>query len=291
MEENPSWTHSAAFFWVVCILVLKRSDVVRPLGGGDNIMTGTSEFIEELAADYRRQIDVRKSGYGYLFTLPHTLHDGTPVELYVEFNGQAAQINDQGLLSDLLYRAGVDLGKKQIATAWKHIQASVGYAPAFSAEPWELSAYAERSQLSSALYAVADSAVRADGLRVLASQYRPRSFSELVVSTLGRSLTVVPRAVIPGKYGSQRVVTCSVGVKKVNYIQVVGASDPMGSFDHTISLFNSSTIPAEKRIALLQGPVGTWEGWQVRALEDVSTTRFEDDLAAIVDELERAEAA
>lgn len=290
MEEKPSLTHSAAFFLAVCILVLKRSDVGRPLKGGDNIMTETSEFIEELATDYRHQIDVRKSGYGYLCTLPHTLHDGTPVELYVEFDGQAARISDQGRLSDHLDMAGVDLGRKQIATAWKQIQTSVGYAPAFSAEPWELSAFAERSQLSSALYAVADSAVRADGLRVLASQFRPRSFSERVVSTLGRRLTVVPRAVIPGRYGSQRVVTCSVGVKKVNYIQAVGASDRMGSFDHTISLFNSSAIPAEKRIALLQGPVGKWAGWQVRALEDVSMTRFEDDLSAMVDELAQAEA-
>src|SRR3954451_20373299 len=58
---------------------------------------------------------------------------------------------------------------------------------------------------------------------------------KLVVSTLGRRLIVVPRAVIPGKYGSQRVVTCPAGVKEVNYIQAVGASDRMGSFDHTIS--------------------------------------------------------
>jgi hypothetical protein len=35
--------------------------------------------------------------------------------------------------------AGVDLGKKQIATAWNQIQTSVGYAPDFSAKPWELS--------------------------------------------------------------------------------------------------------------------------------------------------------
>lgn len=180
MDANPSWTHSAAFFWVVCILVSKRSDVVRPLEGGDNMMTKTSDFMEELAADHRRLIDVRKSGHGYLFTLPHTLHDGTPVELYVEFDGQTARINDQGLLSNHLDMAGVDLGKKQIATAWNQIQTSVGYAPDFSARSWELSAFAERSQLSSALYAVADAAVRADGLRVLASQYRPRSFSERV---------------------------------------------------------------------------------------------------------------
>lgn len=144
------------------------------------MMTKTSDFMEELAADHRRLIDVRKSGHGYLFTLPHTLHDGTPVELYVEFDGQTARINDQGLLSNHLDMAGVDLGKKQIATAWNQIQTSVGYAPDFSARSWELSAFAERSQLSSALYAVADAAVRADGLRVLASQYRPRSFSERV---------------------------------------------------------------------------------------------------------------
>jgi Domain of unknown function DUF1828 len=177
MEENPSWTHSAAFFWVVCILVLKRSGVVGPLEGGDNVMTETSEFFEELVAYYRRQIDVRKSGFGYLFTLPHTLHDGSPVELYVEFDGQTARISDQGRLWDHLDMAGVDLGKQQIATAWQQIQTSVGYAPVFSAEPWELSAFAERSQLRSALYAVADSAVHADGL-MLASQYWPRSFSE-----------------------------------------------------------------------------------------------------------------
>ncbi len=180
MDANPSWTHSAAFFWVVCILVSKRNDVVRPLEGGDNIMTETSDFMEELAPDHRLLIDVRKSGYGYLFTLPHTLHDGTPVELYVEFDGQTARINDQGLVSNHLDMAGVDLGKKQIATAWSRIQTSVGYAPDFSARPWELSAFAQRSQLSSALYAVADAAVRADGLRVLASQYQPRSFSERV---------------------------------------------------------------------------------------------------------------
>jgi hypothetical protein len=291
MEEISSWTHSAAFFWVACTLILKRSDVARPLEGGDNIMTETSETVEKSAADYPRLIDVRKSGYGYLFTLPHTLHNGTPVELYVEFDGHAARINDQGLLSHHLDMAGVDLEKNRIATAWNQIQTSVGYAPDFSAKPWELSALAERNRLSSALYAVANSAVRADGLRVLASQYRPRSFSERVVSTLGRRLTVVPRAVIPGKYGSQRVVTCSVGVKTVNYIQAIGGSDRMGSFDRTISLFNSSTIPADNRIALLQGPAGKWEDWQVRALKDVSTTYFEDDLSAMVNELARAEAA
>jgi hypothetical protein len=41
----------------------------------------------------------------------------------------------------------------------------------------------------------------------------------------------------------------------------------------------------------LQGPVGKWEDWQVRALKDVSTTYFEDDLSAMVNELARAEAA
>jgi hypothetical protein len=30
MDANPSWTHSAAFFWVVCILGSKRCDVVNP---------------------------------------------------------------------------------------------------------------------------------------------------------------------------------------------------------------------------------------------------------------------
>jgi hypothetical protein len=65
----------------------------------------------------------------------------------------------------------------------------------------------------------------------------------------------------------------------------------MGSFDRTIALFNSSTIPADNRIALLQGPAGKWEDWQVRAIKDVSTTYFEDDLSAMVNELARAEAA
>lgn len=113
MDANPSWTHSAAFFWVVCILVSKRSDVVKPLEGGDNIITKTSDLMEELVPDHRRLIDVRKSGHGYLFTLPHTLHDGTPVELYVEFDGQTARISDQGLLSNHLDMAGVDLGKNR----------------------------------------------------------------------------------------------------------------------------------------------------------------------------------
>lgn len=251
----------------------------------------TSKIVDEMVASYRRQIDVERAGGGFLFTLPHTLHDGTPVVLYVEFDGETAQISDQGLLSDHLDMAGVDLGKKQISAAWLQIRSSVGYLPALAAEDWEISAFADRKSLSSALYAVADSAIRADGLRVLASQYRPKSFSERVVSTLGHRLTVVPRAIIPGKYGSKRVVTCSVGVKRVNYIQAVGASDRMSSFDHTISLFNSSTIPPEKRIALLQGPVSKWENWQVKALEDVSTTRFEDGLGAMVDELLHAEAA
>lgn len=254
-------------------------------------MTDVSSFIEELVSEYRRQIHVEPTGEGFLFTLPQTLHDGTPVQLHVEFDGLTAQINDQGLLSDHLDMAGVDLGRKQIAAAWQQIRNSIGFGPALSAEDWELSAFADRKSLSSALNAVADSAIRADGLRVLASQYRPKSFSERVVSTLGSRLTVVPRAIMPGKYGANRMVTCSVGVKSVNYIQAVGASDRMASFDHTISLFNSSTIPAEHRIALLQGPVKKWENWQIQALEDVSSTRFEDGLAAMVDEFARAEAA
>jgi hypothetical protein len=283
MKEDLSWTHSAAVFWFVSALVLRRSDAV-------GAMAETSGPNDELAADYLHRMDVRKSGFGYLFTLPHTLHDGTPVELYVEFDGPAARINDQGLLANRLEKAGVDLGKQQIVTAWRQIQTSVGYAPVFGTKPWELSALAERNQLSSALYAVADSAVRADGLRVLAPEYRTQSFSERVISTLGRRLSVVPQAVIPGKCGSRRAVTCSAGAQNLHYIQAVSASGRLGSFDHTISLFNGSTVPAEKRIALLQGPAGTWENWQVRALGDVSTTCYEDDLPAMLDQLARAEA-
>lgn len=254
-------------------------------------MTDTTGFIDELVADYRRQLAVERSGTGLLFTLPQTLHDGTPVQLQVEFDGSTAQISDLGLLADHLDMAGVDLGRRQIAAAWGQIRSSIGYEPALGAEPWELSAWADRTALSSAISAVADSAIRADGLRVLASQYRPKSFSERVVHTLGNRLTVVPRAVLPGKYGAQRTVTCSVGVKEVSYIQAVGASDRMASFDHTVSLFNASTIPADHRIALLQGPRKTWESWQIQALEDVSTTRFEDNLVSMVEELARKEAA
>lgn len=249
-------------------------------------------LLDVLTASYRANVLIERVGDATEITTNNTLRDGTPVTVYLEPSDDQFVISDRGLVADHLDTFGVDLGRANIAESWNMIRASVGFPAAFGADDWELTAVTGAGTLAVAIQAVADSAIRGDALRVLARGYVPQTFAGRVTSILGRTLTIVPKAPIPGRHGGQRTVTCVAGVKRPRYIQALsGGASRVQSFDHALALWVGSDVEQSDRISLLQHHGRDWEPWQVAQLRDISRTITEEDIDALIAEIQRDETA
>jgi hypothetical protein len=250
-------------------------------------MTTPDELREQVVAGFAASIDVRPYGRDFLLGLPQTFEDGTLLSVLVTNIGGQVEVTDRGLTAEQLSLVGVDITRGVAQSSWEAVRTSGHTLPAMGAESWEISAAGGWEQLSHLVQVVADTALRAEGLRVLTRQVRHRTFSESVVVRLAEArLPVVPRAPMSGRNGSARLVTCKVDVESGFYVQALAGRDSearLQAFDHGFALFSTAVPDQRRRIAVLQD--APWPAWQVNDLRDVATVLTGDEFPGRLQEL------
>ncbi|WP_156686773.1 hypothetical protein [Mycobacterium sp. Marseille-P9652] len=230
------------------------------------------KVIDAIVKGYRETLKAVPYGDGHLVSLPTTFASGNLVTVLVTIDDGVVTVTDRGLAADELSDAGLDFSSGRLARSFAAVRDSTGLPPMFGAEEWELTAAADAADVAVAIQAVADAAIRAEGLRALAGSRRSATFADRAIDRVAARTPVVPRARMPGKYGPGRLVTLSyAGRDSENYyLQALAGRDSdtrIRSYDHASGLFLGATPSLNHRVALLQK--GDWEPWQVHNLTEV----------------------
>lgn len=238
------------------------------------------KVIDEIVKGYRETLKAVPYGDGHLISLPTTFASGNLVTLLVTIDGGVVTVTDRGLAAEELTDVGLDFSSGRLARSFAAVRDSTGLAPMFGAEEWELTASADAADIAVAIQAVADAAIRAEGLRALAASRRSVTFADRAIHRVAARTAVVPRARMPGKHGAARPVTLSYkGRDRENYyVQALAGRDSdtrIRAYDHASGLFLGATPSLSHRVALLQE--GDWEPWQVHNLTEVCKVIDETD--------------
>lgn len=251
-------------------------------------MTVDTESLKaDLVAGFARSVHLRAHGDNTLVVMPQTFSDGTILSLLVSDCDGVVTVTDRGTTADQLSSVDVDITKGVPQASWRAVRTSAGMLPAMGAEDWELTAAGSRDDLATLVQAVADTALRAEGLRALSRTRRSRTFGDRVIGQLVDSnLPVIPRASMKGRHGSSRQVTCRIEITSGYYVQALGGRDTESrswSFDHAASLFSTAHPDKSHRFAVLQG--SGWPMWQIEGLREVARVADEDELQDVAAEL------
>lgn len=243
--------------------------------------------IDAIADGYRDSLAAVPYGDGELISLPATFASGALVTVLAVIADDVATVTDRGLAADELADAGLDISTGRVARSFAAVRNSTGLAPVFGAENWEITASVDAADIAIAVQAVADAAIRADGLRALAKSRRLADFAEQSVDLISHRTSVIPRAKMPGVHGSLRRVTLSYPGRdhKPYYEQALPGRDSetrVRSYDHASGLFLGAAPDLLHRVALLQQ--GDWELWQVKNLSQVCQVVEEKDADEFVAE-------
>jgi hypothetical protein len=207
-----------------------------------------------------------------LLCLPWTFSDGENLQLLVEEVERGVYVvSDRGLAADALSMQGVDLDATSVRKSWNAVRESIDAPPPMAdrSEAFSLAAMASRDGLGAAMTAVAESMLRAEGLVFLRPGRHARTFAERVVQRAGmhRSLTIVPRAMIPGRHGGKRQVTLRVDNHNRTYVQAVSRSGNE-AYDRAKSVFSDAEKDAGARVSIV-ADTAELEGWQLKGLREV----------------------
>ncbi|AOT25780.1 hypothetical protein SEA_TORTELLINI_35 [Mycobacterium phage Tortellini] len=220
-----------------------------------------------------------------LISLPATFASGEMLSLLITVTAGLVNVTDRGQTADVLLDYGVDRTKGRAAASFDAVRRSVGLPPVFGSADWEITAAVDPSDVAIAVQAVADAAMRADGLRVLARDTRSASFADKSVRRISERTAVVPRARIPGRHGGQRPVTLSYPGKDGGdyFLQALASRDSetrLTAYDHASGLFMNAQPELSHRIALLED--GSWEPWQIKGLKSICRVVVEDEVDSLV---------
>lgn len=213
-------------------------------------------------------------GDGQLLTLPWSLHDGEAVAILVnEVAPGLFRLSDRGLAADSLALAGVDLSQKRFMPSWEAVRRSLGLRASIipPASRFELSGDATADELGSALTELAETVLRGDALHVLATSARRRSFGDMLIRRAAdQHIAVRPDAPMPTRFGATRKVTCGLeppGKQEV-FVQALAGANFSDAYDHAKALFADSSLPRERRVAVIQADAG--QRWHRQSLTEVS---------------------
>ncbi len=226
-------------------------------------------------------------GDGELLITPWEFSDHEPIVLYVRGGGGDFLVSDRGQASDNLNLAGLDFSKPAVSRSWAAIQRSVESDPFVHrvASQWELAARSSEGDLGLAIHQVAEAAIRADGLRVLAGARTtaPR-FSQWVISEASaRGLSVVPRAEIQSTVGVKRQVSALIEGSRKAYVQALGPThDAWESYDRARSLFSDTKLDIRERFTVVSRD-STLTAEQLRGIGQYSEVVDEKDFSGLLE--------
>ncbi|MEO5710210.1 MAG: hypothetical protein ABIQ59_10355 [Nocardioidaceae bacterium] len=234
----------------------------------------TINLVAEFAGAITRSASSVRYGDGDLLTLPWSLADGESVSIYVEQVADGLfNLSDRGLAADALALAGVDLGGGAAASSWAAVRDSLDLPAAVMRDltPFEISGSADKEGLGLALTEVGEAVLRADGLRALGRQRRRLTFKDRVIRHAAeRNLTVVPRAKVKTRFGSQREVTCRVQGSDWAYVQALsGGPNFNETYDHARSIFGDTKTSSDHLVSVIADNSKIAD-WQERSLGELS---------------------
>jgi hypothetical protein len=232
------------------------------------------DLVGQFTDAIRKRAAAESYGEGQLLTLPWSLHDGESVAILVEEVAPGLyRLSDRGLAADSLALAGLDLSSKRAAPSWEAVRRSLKLRPSVipPASRFELSGDATADELGTALTELAETILRGDALHVLAAAARRRSFGdELIRRAADRHIVVRPDAPMPTRFGSTRKVTCGLepSGKEDIFVQALASANFSDAYDHAKALFSDSSLPKERRVAVIQADAG--QHWHRQSLDEVS---------------------
>lgn len=230
---------------------------------------------EQLFRGIADQFDFQEYRDGLLITTPQTLTGGIPVELMATFEADRINLTDQGRVAQELDATGIDIFKGQTGELWKDLARSLTFDPAMGAEPWELSLSAPQQLMGAAVVELADAAVRADALRVLAPSFRPLTHDQRIIRAVHQSndkIKVQPRAKIRLRGGGERQTSFSASLRHTVYVQSASLSSGTNSgYDHALGVFSRALVDKDRRLVVLEGRSSQWERWQREGLSEIAS--------------------
>ncbi|WP_019807993.1 DUF1828 domain-containing protein [Saccharomonospora halophila] len=128
-------------------------------------------------------IVVTPYGHGHLVTTPMRFYDGDRVTLFVESYEGGIHVTDQGATAMRLHMADVNIDSPSVSGAWRHSVAESG-GDSLAAEEGVIGAWGNAQHLGRLVFAVAESVLRIDQLRWLASASKPVPFRDRVIGRL-----------------------------------------------------------------------------------------------------------
>lgn len=241
----------------------------------------TVDLVRELLTTVSRQATTVPYGDGELLTLPWSLGDGESVSIYVEqLEDQLYLISDRGLAADSLALAGVDLKRSAVRASWNAVLRDVNLAPsALSARhAFEIAYTTPPDRLGTALTALGEAVLRADGLRALSLTRPTRAFREAVIQSASRhSKAVVPHAPLPMRFGGKRTVTCRLDGAHPTWVQALAASGGSNeNYDHVRSLLSDALV-SKPELVVVVADAASLDDWQTSALAERSQVVRESD--------------
>jgi hypothetical protein len=233
-----------------------------------------TDLVGRFTGEIQQRASTLPYGKGQLLTLPWSLHDGEAVAILVEEVAPGLfHLSDRGLAADSLALAGVDLSHRRFSPSWEAVRHSARLRPSIvpPSNRFELGGEATADELGAALTSLAEAVLRADALHVLAASPRRRSFGDgLIRRAVDRLIAVQPDAPMPTRFGSTRRVTCGLepAGRDAVFVQALASPSFSDAYDHAKALFTDSSLPRERRVAVIQSDAG--QPWHKRSLGEVS---------------------
>lgn len=236
------------------------------------------------------QTAIRPYGEGVLVDLPLTYSDGDVVRVHVEPVSSGYRVSDRAEAVDRLEQYGVNAwtGRAATAIATTKLEANLN---AINSAEQEIATFGDEAQVGAMIMAVAQTAVRVEQLRWLASPrsrpYRERLYDRLHDAST-RRWKIERNPTVRLQSGRIRPVTLSVqGERGTAWVQALSKSDQDSSVSHCYYLFDRSNIPKDSRVAALDGRKEDWPAGVADDLAVVGAVEFFDEPLELERELER----
>jgi hypothetical protein len=238
------------------------------------------------------RITVHEYGDGLLVDLPLTYGDGDSVRLLVEPMGAGVRVSDRAAAYERLLLADVNTDTGRVTEAITTTVRVAGLANVGGEED-ELATFGPLDDLGAMILAVAQASIRVEQLRWLAVRRAPVRFADRVVervqSAAGRDWKVERNAPLRLQSGRERAVTVAIETPTAAaYVQALSAKDKDHAAEHCFYLFTWADVPAQSRVAALDGERSDWPSGLLGELGSVADVEFLDDEGAVESAVRRA---